>query len=357
MTTRVLLYLRRSRIGHLLVALPVLRAVRRHFGPEAELWLPHRPGEPTSPKDLFQLGVEVDGFIPWPAGRGPGAACALVARLWRQRFTCAVFADSSGLPARWLRRDQLLLRAGGIRQFIGFHPLTAQTQLLHPGAGRERLKQEALCRLDNLARDGLNTQLESDFSAPLLVPPAAEQAAAQAWLQARRRHPERALVAIGPGTREAANAWPMERFLELGQRLLALGQVELLVCGGPAEQAAGEQLIAAWGQGLNAAGAFSVLGSAALLQACRFLVGLDTGSTHLAAAVGTPCVVLQGGRVAAGLWDPLGPGHCVLRYPVACCGCQLGVCPFSRHPCMRGISVEAVWAAILGLRARLDHAS
>ena len=143
----------------------------------------------------------------------------------------------------------------------------------------------------------------------------------------------------------------MERFEEIGRRLIAQG-IEPMVIGGPVERAMGDRLLAAWGRGINAAGQFSVMGSAALLNQCRFLVGLDTGTTHLAAALGVPCVALYADRDPPGQWEPLGEGHILLRHPVPCGGCRVKECPVPNHPCMTGISTEQVWAAILEVNAR-----
>ncbi len=117
----------------------------------------------------------------------------------------------------------------------------------------------------------------------------------------------------------------------------------------------GERLVGAWGQGINAAGAFSVLESAALFESCAFMVGLDTGSTHLAAAVGTRCVILQGGRAFPGNWDPIGDQLTILRFPVPCTGCGLVECVVSQHPCMRGLGVDTVWKAIVDFQRNADE--
>ena len=78
------------------------------------------------------------------------------------------------------------------------------------------------------------------------------------------------------------------------------------------------------------------------------MVGLDTGTTHLAAAQGVPCVALYGCREEPGLFYTLGVGHTILRHSVPCAGCRLIMqpCPVAGHPCMTGISVDAAWDAV-----------
>jgi ADP-heptose:LPS heptosyltransferase len=148
----------------------------------------------------------------------------------------------------------------------------------------------------------------------------------------------------------------MDRFEEIGRRLIAK-RIEPVVIGGPVEKAMGDRLLAAWGSGVNAAGRFSVMESAALLSQCRFLVGLDTGTTHLAAALGVPCIALYADRDPPGQWEPLGEGHVLLHHAVPCGGCRAVKCPVPNHPCMTGITIEDVWAAILEINARTVSAA
>jgi ADP-heptose:LPS heptosyltransferase len=96
--------------------------------------------------------------------------------------------------------------------------------------------------------------------------------------------------------------------------------------------------------------------SAALLSRCSLLVGLDTGTTHLAAAVGVPCVVIQSANSFPGHWDPLGANHAVLRADVPCGGCLLQECPVAGHPCMQNLTTDLVWDAVEIAVARLGRA-
>jgi ADP-heptose:LPS heptosyltransferase len=139
----------------------------------------------------------------------------------------------------------------------------------------------------------------------------------------------------------------MGRFLEIARRLLSLDLFELVILGGPAERSLADFLTERLdGQAIHAAGCFSVAESAALLSRCRLLVGLDTGTTHLAAAVGVPCVVIQSANSFPGHWDPLGKNHSVVRADVPCEGCLQQECPIDGHPCMRNLTVDRVWEAI-----------
>lgn len=94
--------------------------------------------------------------------------------------------------------------------------------------------------------------------------------------------------------------------------------------------------------------------SAAVLKRSRGYLGNDTGTMHLAAMVGVPCVALFSARDYPGQWEPYGHGHAVLRHETDCAGCMLEVCHERGNECLRLISEEEVFEAsryLLGDRA------
>jgi ADP-heptose:LPS heptosyltransferase len=160
------------------------------------------------------------------------------------------------------------------------------------------------------------------------------------------------IVAICPGANFSSKIWPVDRFAEVGKRIIGQIHMEPLVIGGPLEAALGDQLVETWGCGANAAGKFTVMESAALMSHARFLLGLDTGTTHLAASLGIPCVALFSEHNHPGQWEPLGGGHIVIREKVPCVACRMRICPIPEHPCMSNISVDRVWNSVVEMAKR-----
>ena len=71
----------------------------------------------------------------------------------------------------------------------------------------------------------------------------------------------------------------------------------------------------------------------------------DTGVSHIAAALGTPSVVVSCGGDAR-RWAPARrERHRVLAAPAACRPCTYDVCP-NGHVCAEAIGVDAVLAAL-----------
>jgi heptosyltransferase-2 len=93
----------------------------------------------------------------------------------------------------------------------------------------------------------------------------------------------------------------------------------------------------------NAAGATSLGGFFALAAGARVVVANDSGSPHVAAALGVPTVVLFGSTSPQ--WTrPLGERVTVLRHPVHCAPCFRRDCP-TELECFAGIPVAEVAAA------------
>jgi heptosyltransferase III len=358
---RILIYQIGS-IGDTVVSIPSLRAIRRHYGPNAEICLLHntRPSLNTTPADLLRGGTEVDRFIGYPHASGFGnkliSAIQVSHRLRRERFQDVVYLVPSERTEQQVRRDRLFFQLSGIRRCIGFSAFPREVLYpVTPDGYPGKAMHEALCRLKRLQIDGIDISKEADLSQPFLRIPQKAISAVNDWLRKMPQLAARRAVAICPGSKQPANAWPEERFTEIGNRLVRKGNYELIVVGGPAETQIGRRMIQAWGKGFNAAGEFSVLESAALLGQCEFCIGLDTGTIHLAAAMGTPCVALYGGRDNQGRFEPLGERNIVLRSRVPCAGCRLieTPCIVPGHPCMTGIEVNDVWDAVQKMEFQL----
>ncbi len=125
-----------------------------------------------------------------------------------------------------------------------------------------------------------------------------------------------ALVAIHPGSGSSAKNWPLERFVELGGRLLGRDESRrLLLVGGEADEDRVAQLAAVLpAEKVRLARNLSLLALACALQNCARFIGHDSGISHLAAAVGTPCLLLFGPTDPA-IWAPVNPQVRVLRSP------------------------------------------
>jgi ADP-heptose:LPS heptosyltransferase len=119
------------------------------------------------------------------------------------------------------------------------------------------------------------------------------------------------------------------------------------VIGGRAEARAGQLITKSGMQTLNLAGRLSLHELAALLSKASLYIGNDSGPTHLAAALGVPCIALFGpGDVER--FAPRGNGVIrILQQKVHCSPCYRTWC--SHHTCMRSLTFESVLATAMEL--------
>jgi heptosyltransferase III len=294
----------------------------------------------------------VDRFIAYTPDKSAGKKLRTIAslglRLRRERFDAVVSVLPSDRPRLALLRDRLFYRACGIKRVIGFRPYSEADVRPRGYDGRPApTPSEAVLRLQRLQAEGLGDSGQDPYAMPLMAVSRSSETTVDEWLASHRRYPGRPLVALCPGCKKPGNAWPRERFLEIARRLLRLEMFELVIPGGPAEHGLADYLVSNLnGDALHAAGCFSVPESAALLKRCGLLIGLDTGTSHLAAAVGVPCVVIQSANSFPGHWDPLGDTHSIVRADVPCAGCLQQACPVAGHPCMQNLTVDTVWKVI-----------
>jgi len=146
-----------------------------------------------------------------------------------------------------------------------------------------------------------------------------------------------------------AKKWPLERFAEVANRLFPQpSQVEWQLFGAPGEKAMGEQLSALMthARHVNHVGRTSLTELIQQLQRCRLLLTNDTGTMHLAAALGVPTVSIFGSTEPV-LTGPLGNRHIIVRNHLACSPCFRRECPFGHYECMTGVTVERVAAQVL----------
>jgi heptosyltransferase-2 len=124
------------------------------------------------------------------------------------------------------------------------------------------------------------------------------------------------LIAIHPGSGSPRKNWPAENWASLARWLgqfPAEGQIVLV--GGEADDAAVSTVEAAVPKDrLLVARNLPLPALAAVLQRCRLFIGHDSGISHLAAATGTPCVLLFGPTDPA-VWAPRNAGAAVVTAP------------------------------------------
>jgi ADP-heptose:LPS heptosyltransferase len=157
---------------------------------------------------------------------------------------------------------------------------------------------------------------------------------------------ERPYVAVHPGAAVPARAWAPERHAALVEALVAEGR-RVVVTGGTAERPLTARVAGGRPGVVDLGGRVDLAGLAEVLAGAEAVVVGNTGPAHLAAAVGTPVVSLFAPVVPAVRWRPWGVRHVLLGdQGAACAGSRARVCPLPGHPCLDGVPVGDVAAAV-----------
>ncbi len=152
----------------------------------------------------------------------------------------------------------------------------------------------------------------------------------------------RPLIGMNPGaTYGLAKCWYPERFGELGKRLFEKWKATVLLFGKEEERPIAKEILQHLKEGgIDLTGKTHLLQLAALLERCQLIVTNDTGTMHVATAVGAPVVALFGSTDPS-TTGPWGDGHVVIRKDVPCSPCLKRICP-TDHRCMELITVDEV---------------
>ncbi len=92
---------------------------------------------------------------------------------------------------------------------------------------------------------------------------------------------------------------------------------------------------------INACNKLSWSGFVAAVRHAEILYGVESMAGHVAAAVGTPCIVTYSGAAGVGRWRPFGEGAIVMSNHLPCAPCKL---PWGCETmdCMRDISSDDI---------------
>ena len=302
---RRILVVRNDRLGDLVLSLPALEAVRRHW-PTAHVSLlasryaaPLLAGSPLV-DDLIEDDPKHSGWQLAGRLRGGNFDAALVLNT-NTRNCLAVWAAGIGTRVCWAYKAAGWL-TGNRRLYL---------HRSHPPV------HEAEFALEFVRRLGARCTL-ADFSPRLVVDP---QTLCVARDRIERDLGTRGpLFGIHPGNGNSAYNWPLEHYAALVSRLAVEGRV--LVTGGPSERPLLEQLRSrlspsARGEVLLVSD-FSLPQLVAALSQLAVLTASSTGPLHVAGVLGTPVVGLFSPHPAhvPAKWAPLGQGNTLLVAPL-----------------------------------------
>ncbi|HWE39406.1 MAG TPA: lipopolysaccharide heptosyltransferase II [Isosphaeraceae bacterium] len=342
---RRILCVRLDNLGDVLMTTPALRALKESAEDRRITLLASPAGAAVA-----RLVPEIDDILvyeaPWMKATAPradgDADLAMVETLRRGRFdAAAIFTvySQSPLPSALLcHLAGIPLRLAHCRE----NPYGLLTDWV-PEPEPERLtRHEVRRQLDLVAGVGATSRNER---LSLRVPDEAHERVA-GLLQ--RLELGRRWVAIHPGASAPSRRYPPEHFAAAAGALVREHGVRVVFTGSTSER----DLIDAIRRAMRApseslAGALDLGELAALIEWAPALIVNNTGPAHIAAALGTPVVVLY--ALTNLQHTPWRVAGAVLSHDVPCKPCYKSVCPLGHHDCLRLVPPGEVVAAALGL--------
>lgn len=279
--------------------------------------------------DVFREFPGVARLRPRPLRQGLGGKAKYVRALAKGRFDLAVILDDSN-------EKVLLASLAGIPRIVGvrktkhFDRFTASVPYDPNGHDMFDSLKGVLGLLG----------AEPDV-APRLYPSEADYEVATKLVGNSRP------IGIFVGASEERKRWPTERFVEVAEKLFGDG-FTVVALAGPGEA----ELLDGFRPGVRrVSGLASPLGLAALVGGLRALVTVDSGPAHVAAAMGTPAVVIFG-PTQPSRFAPFPGAQEIVHAGLSCdiykdhCGVAPAPCDLR---CMRSIGADEVASRVLRL--------
>jgi lipopolysaccharide heptosyltransferase II len=332
---RRVLVVRLRSIGDTVLATPSLYALRR-FLPDAQIdillesWV----------APVLEGLALVDNII--TVERGSTTSRARVARRLRAARYDVAYNLHGGTTAT------LLMRAAGAKHRVGFSSYQYSRLLNHAAPTPTELwGQEKTHSVEQqLALVGWTGVPVSDRPPTRLVVTEKAEASVALRLRAAEVDATKPLALIHPAAAFATKQWATSNFARVAEDLSARG-FEAVAIAAPSEKRVITELVENSSAHITTFTDLSLPEVAALAARSRLFVGNDSGIAHIAAAVGTPSVVIFGSSNVAH-WRPwtVAPSE-VIREELPCQPCPGYFCAeFDAPECIRRVTVKRVTGAI-----------
>lgn len=328
-------------VGDGVMSLPALEALRTRF-PSAEVVLVAKPWV----AELYNHHPAVNRSIVYDSAgehRGARGFMKLIEQIRAEDFDMAILFQNA-FHAAWMAW------CARVPVRIGYE-LEGRGALLTnsvPVPSPALYGHQSNYYLHLLFRAGLVERLDPVDRIHLNIQPN-EKAWAARQLKGLGLEGPRFLVGLTPGAAFGpAKRWLLDRYADLADRLIGALNADVLIFGSQSEKSLAEDIAHMMEHTPTIlAGETTLRQLMAMLAQCRLVITNDSGSMHLAAALGLPVVAVFG-STDENATGPVSPFARVVKQPVPCSPCGLRECPIDFR-CMQAVTVDKVYRTALGL--------
>lgn len=317
-----------SSLGDIIHSLPFLSAFKKSYPGTAVHWVIAKgledllEGHPLIEKLWI---IDKDKWKRWPHLFSTlNDLRLLFASLRRERYDLAV--DLQGLF-----RSGLIARSTRSSFIVGFQEAREGSRFLYThrvSGGRDIHAVDRYLKIADFL--GCDTK---DVEFPLHLP--------DDLAVTHRRHLEHGRYAVLiPGARWATKRWPPERFGEIAAKL----PIPSVLIGSSSDVPLAQRAVDhSSGRAISLAGKTSLKEVARIISKAGFVLTNDTGTMHLAAALGVKVFALFG-PTDPKRTGPYGEGHVIITAGASCSPCFRKRC--ATPYCMDNISVDRTYSVI-----------
>ncbi|MBF0456386.1 MAG: glycosyltransferase family 9 protein [Nitrospirae bacterium] len=334
-SVRKILVISSTALGDTLMSTPAIKAVRTRY-PEAHITACFN----IKHAELFAGNPHIDAVIPYYGGYSRFLRTAQALRRTNPDLALIFHGNEpQATPLAYLSGARFIFKIPISRQY-GFLLSNKSNGFDDPWSHHAidvRLKTASFAHCSEGDRSMVLTADEKDITY------------IKAALSAHGLSGSNPIIGFQPGAAQLYKAWPKGHFIELGRRLLSLyPEAGIVITGSKGEVRLCGDIAAAIGRGAaSLAGALSLKQLAALVKCLSVLVTNDTGTMHIAIALGTRTVSLFCPSNYKGTGAATEPHlHRIIGALRPCSPCVTKKCK-TPH-CMDAISVEEVLPAVTG---------
>lgn len=340
MTPESILIIRPGAMGDIIMASPMLAALRRAY-PQARICWLVEPGL----ADLLRHHADLDELILWPKGEWNRLGrekryLELLRRIMALRRELRSRHFALAIDAVGLVKSRFLLWLSGARETIGFLSKEPGAFLLDRQVSKEK---------DDPAMSSEYRQmivalgLDPGLFVPQIVVAPEDRTVSRQLLASLGITSD--YFVFAPFTTRPQKHWFDERWALLAGELVDKFSQPVIILGGPGEATRGEEIARQSGRAkvYSLCGRTTLGQSAAIIANAALLIGVDTGLTHMGTAFTVPTLALFGATCPYQTTTSLRTQ--VLYDAQPCSPCRRKPVCHDQFDCMRALTVEKIVAA------------
>lgn len=346
-SARNVLCIRLDSVGDVLMTTPAIRALKESLPGRRITLLTSGAGAEAGRLVPFIDDVMVYA-APWMKATPPRASSAIdhafVEEVRRRQFDAAVlftvYSQNPLPPAFLCYMADIPLRLAHCRE----NPYQLLTHWVRDPEPDHVIRHEVQRQIDLVSHVGCHSE---DDRLAIEVPCEAHREVLNS-LGKMGLDRQRPWAVLHPGATAPSRRYPWESYAEVVRRLASEHGWQIVLTGSDEEESLVENIrMAAGVPTYSLAGRLDLASLCALIDLAPVLITNNTGPAHIAAAVGTPVVVLY--ALTNLQHTPWKVPSRVLSFDVPCKNCYSSICPEGHHNCLRLVSPDDVVANAVSL--------